>query len=55
MKQVCSDSNGGGHTQIDYTEVVYLNANDTFKLVATDRNTGSYSMYAHENHFSDVY
>ena len=44
--------NGGGHTQIDYTEVVYLNANDTFKLVATDRNTGSYSMYAHENHFS---
>ena len=44
--------NGGGHTQIDYTEVVYLNNNDTFKLVASDRNTGSFSMYAHENHFS---
>lgn len=44
--------NDGGHTQIDYTEVVYLSANDTFKLVATDRNTGSFSMYAHENHFS---
>jgi len=44
--------NGGGHTQVDYTEVVYLNANDTFKLVTSDRSTGSFSMYAHENHFS---
>ena len=44
--------NGGGHTQIDYTEVVYLNTNDTFKLVATDRNIGSFGMYPHENHFS---
>ena len=44
--------NGGGHTQIDYTEVVYLNANDTFKLVATDRNVGSFGMYPNENHIS---
>ena len=44
--------NGGGHTQINYAEIVYLNSNDTFRLVCSDRNTGSYAMYANENHFS---
>ena len=44
--------NGGAHTQFDYSEAVYLNANDTFRLTGTDRSTGSYSLYANENHFS---
>jgi len=44
--------NSGFHTQANYAEIVYLNTNDTFKLVANDRSTGSYSMYAAENHFS---
>ena len=44
--------NAGQHTQVNYAEIVYLNANDTFKLVASNRNIGSYSMYADENHFS---
>ena len=44
--------NSGAHTQVNYAEVVYLNANDTFKIVCSNRNIGSYSMYAQENHFS---
>jgi len=44
--------NSGVHTQVNYAEIVYLNTNDTFKLVASNRNTGSFSMYANENHFS---
>ena len=46
--------NSGQHTEIDYTEVVRLNANDTFYLFANNRNSGAtlYSMYGNENHFS---
>ena len=44
--------NGGQHTQFTYSEVVQLSANDTFKLVMSDRSTGSYGMYGNENHFS---
>jgi len=44
--------NAGGHTQVDYAEIVYLNANDTFKILASNRNIGAYNMYAQENHFS---
>jgi len=44
--------NGGFHTQVDYTEAVYLNANDTFRMTGSDRSTGSYSLYGNENHFS---
>jgi len=44
--------NAGGHTQVNYAEVVYLNANDTFKIVCNNRNVGAYNMYAQENHFS---
>tara|TARA_B110000902_G_scaffold133971_1_gene155379 strand:- start:488 stop:1924 length:1437 start_codon:yes stop_codon:yes gene_type:complete len=43
---------GGDHTQFTYSEVVQLSANDTFKLVMSDRSTGSYGMYGNENHFS---
>lgn len=42
----------GAHTQITYSEVVYLNANDTFRMTISDRSVGSYSMYGNENHFS---
>ena len=44
--------NAGGHTQVNYAEVVYLNQNDTFKLICNNRSIGAYSMYAQENHFS---
>ena len=44
--------NGGGHTQFDYNELVQLNANDVFRLYATDRTTGSYAMYTNENRFT---
>jgi len=44
--------NSGAHTQVNYSEIVYLSANDTFKLVASNRNIGSFNMYAQENHFS---
>lgn len=44
--------NSGEHTQVDYSEIIYLNANDTFKILASNRNIGSYNMYAQENHFS---
>ena len=46
--------NNGQHTQIDYTEVVRLNVNDTFYLYSTNRNSSvtHYSMYGNENHFS---
>jgi hypothetical protein len=44
--------NGGQHTQFTYSEVVQLSANDTFKLVMSDRSSGSYGMYGNENHFS---
>jgi hypothetical protein len=46
--------NSGQHTEIDYTEVVRLNANDTFYIIANNRNSGAtlYSMYGNENHFS---
>lgn len=46
--------NSGQHTEIDYTEIVRLNANDTFYLFANNRDSGAtlYSMYANENHFS---
>jgi len=44
--------NAGGHTQVDYSEIIYLNANDTFKILASNRLIGSYNMYAQENHFS---
>ena len=38
--------NSGEHTQVDYSEIIYLNANDTFKILASNRNIGSYNMYA---------
>ena len=46
--------NNGQHTQIDYTEVVRLNANDNFNFFANNRNSSvtHYSMYGNENHFS---
>ena len=46
--------NSGQHTQIDYTEVVRLNANDGLYLYANNRNSSAthYSMYGNENHFS---
>ena len=44
--------NGGGHTQFDYNELVQLNANDVFRLYATDRTIGSYAMYGNENRFT---
>ena len=44
--------NGGFHTQFDYSDVYYLNANDTVRMTGTDRSTGSYSLYPSENHFS---
>ena len=44
--------NGGNHVQFDYSEVVYLNANDTFRMTGSDRSNASYSMYGNENHFS---
>jgi hypothetical protein len=44
--------NAGLHTQVTYSEVVSLAADDAFKLTADDRSVGSYSMYGNENHFS---
>ena len=46
--------NSGQHTQVVYTEVVNLNANDGFYLYANNRNNSvtHYSMYGNENHFS---
>ena len=44
--------NAGEHTQVNYAEVVYLNANDTFKIVCSNRNIGAFTMYGAENHFS---
>ena len=44
--------NGGFHTQFDYSDVYYLNANDTVRMTGTDRSTGSYSLYPSENHFA---
>ena len=46
--------NNGQHTQADYTEVVRLNANDSFYFYANNRNSSvtHYSMYGFENHFS---
>jgi len=45
--------NGGGHVQVDYSEIVYLSANDTFRLYANNRSSGNgFNMYNNENHFS---
>jgi len=44
--------NGGAHSQFDYSDVYYLNAGDTVRMTGTDRNTGSFSLYGNENHFS---
>ena len=44
--------NGGGHTQVDYSDVFYLNAGDTVRMTGSDRSSGSYSLYGNENHFS---
>ena len=46
--------NNGQHTQVNYTEVVRLNANDGFWFFVNNRNSSvtHYSMYGNENHFS---
>ena len=47
--------NGGGHSQFDYSDVYYLNAGDTVRMTGTDRSSGTFALYANENHFSGFF